>query len=77
MPLGILYVKMQQTEPIRLRQVEGVCCGMVRHAIRTESTSHHRVAIVGKHPVEGDMILEIQEVVGSMRSESVKKYEKN
>ena len=63
MPLGILYVKMQQTEPIRLRQVEGVGCGMVRLTIRTESTSHHRVAIVSENPVESDMILEIQEVV--------------
>ena len=31
--------------------------------IRTECSSHDRVAIISQYPVEGDVVLQIQEVV--------------
>ena len=63
MSLSILNIKLQQTESALTGQIQGVCHSAVGLALRTEGTTHHRIAVVGQRPVEGDMILQIKEVV--------------
>ena len=63
MPLSIFNIKLQQTESALTGQIQGVCRSAVGLALRTEGTTHHRIAVVGQRPMEGDMVLQIKEVV--------------
>ena len=63
MPLSIFNIKLEQTEPVLTGQIQCVCHRAVGLALRSKVTVHHRVAVVGQCPAEGDMILQIKEVI--------------
>ena len=62
-PAPGMYAAPQTPAPGMYAAPQAPVCRGMRRTIRTESTSHHRVAVIGQRPVENNVVLQIQKVV--------------